>query len=252
MSAAISIYAWSLGWRGHGLIGIFVAVLVGQLSVGWSNDAFDSELDQRVARMEKPTVQGTVTVRVLWIGASCALGASVALSWWVAGWIGGSFHVLSLAMAWLYNTVLSRTAWSWLPYAIAFGALPPFLSIGLDGSWPVTWSLILFPIVGVSAHLANALPDFDADLAAGVNGAVIRLGRRRAALLCWFLLAVGSGILFAAALPGSLLLAAVIAVGYLLALAYASHSSSRSAMFHGLVLAVAVDVVVMVLLTYTT
>ena len=36
-------------------------------------------------------------------------------------------------MAWLYNLRLSRTVWSWLPYAVAFGCAPLFLSLGLDG-----------------------------------------------------------------------------------------------------------------------
>jgi 4-hydroxybenzoate polyprenyltransferase len=249
MSLVITAYAWSVGWRGAGLLGVLVAVLLGQLSVGWSNDAFDGELDRRVGRLDKPTVQGMVRVPVLWACAAGALAASVAMSWWVAGWVGGTFHVVAVLMAWLYNTVLSRTPWSWLPYAIAFTALPPFLSVGLDGTWPPPWALVLFPIIGVSAHLANALPDIDADRAAGVDGLAIRLGARRSAALCWVLLVLGSAILVIVAWPQSRVLSAIVVAGCLAAAALARRGGVRTAVFQGLVLAVVVDVVVIDILT---
>src|SRR5581483_5548065 len=38
-----------------------VAVLCGQLSVGWSNDAIDAPLDTRAARRDKPIANGAVS-----------------------------------------------------------------------------------------------------------------------------------------------------------------------------------------------
>ncbi|MDD2858630.1 MAG: UbiA family prenyltransferase [Candidatus Nanopelagicales bacterium] len=249
MTLVITAYAWSVGWRGAPLVGVLAAVLLGQLSVGWSNDAFDSALDRRVGRLDKPTVQGAVQARKLWGCAVAALAASVVVSWWIAGWQRGSFHVLAVLMAWLYNTVLSRTPWSWLPYAVAFAALPPFLSLGLDGTWPPAWTLVLFPIVGVSAHLANALPDIDSDRAAGVDGLAIRLGARRSAGLCWMLLLLGSGILVIVAWPQSRALSAVVVAGCVAAALLARRRAVRTAVFQGLVVAVIVDVVVIDVLT---
>lgn len=249
MTLVITAYAWSVGWTGLALVGVLAAVLLGQLSVGWSNDAFDAGLDLRAGRQDKPTVQGAVSPQLLWGLAVVALVASIAMSWRVAGWAGGSFHVLAVLMAWLYNTVLSRTPWSWLPYALAFAALPPFLSLGLDGTWPPAWTLVLFPIVGVSAHLANALPDIDADRAAGVDGLAVRLGVRRTAVLCWLLLVIGSIVLVVVAWPTSRILSLLVVVGLVAAAAVASGRSRRAAMFQGLVLAVVIDVVVIDLVT---
>ena len=52
----MTAFAWSLGWRGGDLALVALTVLVGQLSVGWCNDAHDSDLDARAGRAGKPTV----------------------------------------------------------------------------------------------------------------------------------------------------------------------------------------------------
>jgi 4-hydroxybenzoate polyprenyltransferase len=244
----VTALAWSLGWMGIGLIGVFAAVLTGQLSVGWSNDAFDARLDALAVRHSKPTVAGTVTSRTLWWAAALAVTASVALSWLVAGWIGGSFHVLGVLMGWTYNLLLSRTVWSWLPYLIAFGALPPFLTYGLDGTPPPVWLVAAFAIIGVSAHLANALTDIESDTSLGIGGVVGRLGARRATLVGWVLLGVGTAILAGVMLATSPLMAALVMLGFLLAILYAVRSASPSAMFTSLLAVVVLDVVLVLLL----
>ncbi len=249
VSLVITAFAWSLGWSGWPLATVFAAIFLGQLSVGWSNDAFDAALDARVGRASKPTVAQAVSPRALWISATTALAAACVLSWAVAGWLGGSFHVFAILMAWLYNVRLSRTAWSWLPYALAFGAMPAFLSLGLDGEPPTPWSVAVFAIVGVSAHLANALPDVESDRAAGVGGLVVRLGARRSIVLCWVLLAVGSGILAVVTAEVSRWLALLVIVVFLAALVLGSRSQRRAAMFQAIVAMVAVDVAVLVIVT---
>ena len=60
VSLVITAFAWSLGWTDWLLVTVFAAILIGQLSVGWSNDAFDASLDARVGRTSKPTVAQTV------------------------------------------------------------------------------------------------------------------------------------------------------------------------------------------------
>jgi 4-hydroxybenzoate polyprenyltransferase len=55
--------------------------------------------------------------------------------------------------------------------------------------WPQLPMILLFSLVGVIAHLLNALPDIEIDRKAGKGGLVVSLGRRRtlwlaSALIC--------------------------------------------------------------------
>lgn len=219
----ITVLAGGIGWPLWRLPGLLLVVLAGQLSVGWSNDAHDADLDRRAQRLDKPTVQGAISTRLLWRLAILMLIASVAGSWLVAGWVGGSFHVLALIAAWAYNLRLSRTTWSWLAYAVAFGSVPAFLAFGLDGRPPAGWLVLVVGLIGVSAHLANAVPDLDADTRAGVGGVVVRLGSRPALILGWTLLGVSALVLVTVAAqsaalqrtPTSLLPAAFVLIAYL-------------------------------------
>ena len=249
VSLVISAFGWSLGWTGLSLLAVLMTILIGQLSVGWSNDAFDVSLDARIGRTSKPTVAQDVSARALWLAAFTALLIAIASSWVVAGWLGGSFHVFAILMAWLYNIRLSRTAWSWLPYALAFGAMPAFLSFGLNDEPPTLWSVAVFAIIGVSAHLANALPDAESDAAAGMSGAVVALGNRRSVILCWLLLALGSGILVVVSFTASVWLALIIFVAFVLAVILGSRSRHTSAMFYSLIAMVAIDVAALVIVT---
>ena len=244
VTAVMTLFAWNIGWRGTQLALVCLAVLVGQLSVGWSNDAFDATGDARAGRLEKPTVEGVVSVRALWVAAGVALLASSALSWVVAGLVGGSFHVFALAMAWLYNVALSRTVWSWLPYALAFGVMPQFLFVGLDGDLGPWWTVAVFALVAVSAHLANALKDLDTDRSAGIDGLVVRLGARWSTLLCWLLLGTATGLLVVVATAHSAApwTATVLIVGFLAAVLFGSRSRRSSAMFLALLGVALLDV----------
>jgi 4-hydroxybenzoate polyprenyltransferase len=248
VTVLMTLFAWSIGWRGWGLGLASLAVLIGQLSVGWSNDAWDASADARSGRRDKPTVREEVSTRALWCAAGTALTLSSMLSWAVAGWGAGSFHVLALLAAWAYNLRLSRTAWSWLPYAVAFGAMPLFFFVGLTGRPGPWWTVAVFAIVAVSAHLANALPDLDSDRSIGLDGAAIRLGARRAAVLCWVLLGIGTTTLIMVSLASasSPWPPAVLLLGYLGAIAFGSLSTRRNAMFVSLLLVVLLDLLALI------
>jgi 4-hydroxybenzoate polyprenyltransferase len=247
VTIVFTLVAWTLGWRGAPLLGVFVAVLVGQLSVGWSNDAFDAATDLQGDRTNKPTLAYGIRPRSLWIAAFSALALSCVLSWIVAGAIGGTFHVFALAMAWLYNTVLSRTRWSWLPYALAFGAVPAFLTYGFNDQPPQIWMVAIFAIIGVSAHIANALPDIASDQAAGLQGFVISLGPKKAAALCWVLLITGTLILAIVSSESSDWLPIILASTLACAGLYAWKSKSHKAMFSAIIVVVIIEVVVLLL-----
>jgi 4-hydroxybenzoate polyprenyltransferase len=182
------------GVSGRGLSGCAVvgaAVLCGQLSVGWCNDAVDAGRDATAGRTDKPIAAGTAHRAVVAAAAGLSLAVCVPLSL-AAGRLAGTAHLLGVAAAWSYNLGVKRTAASWLPYALGFGLLPAFVTLGLAGRpWPPAWAMAAGALLGVGAHFTNVLPDIDADLAAGVRGLPQRLGRGRTRVLAplWLLAA---------------------------------------------------------------
>jgi len=175
---------------GRGIL-VTTAVLTGQLSIGWSNDYIDAERDRAVLRSDKPVASGVVPPRVAGIAAAVALVLTLALSA-ALGWPGGAAALVVTACGWAYNLGLKASAWSWVPYAIAFGMLPAVATLSASPPrWPATWALAAGALLGVAAHLANVLPDLRDDAATGVRGLPHRLGARVTAL-------AGAGVLLAA------------------------------------------------------
>lgn len=165
------------------------AVLAGQLSVGWCNDWIDAGRDLAVGRADKPVVAGLVSAELLRRAAVLAVAACVVLSM-ATGWVAGLTHLAAVASAWAYNLGLKSTAASWLPYAVSFGLLSVFVVLAVPGdSAPAGWVVAAAALLGVGAHLANALPDLEDDEATGVSGLPHRLGRARAGLLAPVVLA---------------------------------------------------------------
>ncbi|MFE1852602.1 UbiA family prenyltransferase [Streptomyces sp. NPDC059489] len=171
------------------------AVLSGQLSVGWCNDAFDARRDIAAGRRGKPVVDATVSVTEVWVAACVALALCVPLSFACGLW-AGVVHLVGVAAAWAYDLRLKATAWSWVPYAVGFAALPAFVALGLPGQpWPAWWVVTAGALLGVGAHLGDVLPDIPGDLATGVRGFPHRLGPDGVRLLLPVLLAAASAVL---------------------------------------------------------
>jgi 4-hydroxybenzoate polyprenyltransferase len=155
---------------------VTAAVLTGQLSVGWCNDAYDARRDADAGRRGKPAADGTVEARAVWTAAAVALALCVTLSL-ACGTLAGTVHLAAVAAAWLYNLRLKATALSWLPYVVGFGALPAAVALSLPGGpWPRWWTVAAGALLGFAAHLADTLPDIAADRAAGIRGLPHRLG----------------------------------------------------------------------------
>lgn len=167
------------------------AVLVGQLSVGWSNDWFDAERDAAVGRTDKPVVAGVLTRGRLSVAAVVAAVACAALSW-STGVVPGTVHVLAVASAWAYNGGLKGTAWSPAPYVVSFALLPTFLVLAIGATVPM-WLWVTGALLGGGAHLANVLPDLEDDELTGIRGLPHRIGRAASSVLA-------PGLLVAAAL----------------------------------------------------
>ncbi|MEV2212370.1 UbiA family prenyltransferase [Streptomyces sp. NPDC050997] len=195
VTAVVAALAAASGRGGAGTVLIAAAVLTGQLSVGWSNDLIDADRDVAATRHDKPLATGAVSARAVTSATGCALAACVPLSL-ANGWQAGGAHLLGVAAAWCYNLGVKRTAWSWLPYAVAFGLLPAFVTLSLPGTpWPHWWASAGAALLGVGAHAANVLPDIDDDLAANVRGLPQRGGHRGARTLAAAALAAGSAVL---------------------------------------------------------
>lgn len=160
------------------LVLVGLAVLAGQLSVGWSNDLLDEARDRAVARPDKPLATGEVSTRAVRVACALAVLATVVLSF-ACGVAAGLVHLLCVASAWAYNAGLKSTAWSWLPYAVSFGGLTVFVSLaGQPPALPAWWVPVAGALLGVGAHLVNVLPDISDDEATGVRGLPHRIGAR--------------------------------------------------------------------------
>ncbi|MFJ8596904.1 UbiA family prenyltransferase [Streptomyces sp. NPDC093598] len=178
---AVTVFATGLAVAaGRGTAGsaaVAAAVLAGQLSVGWCNDAADARRDAICGRRDKPVATGELPPRAVAVAAGTALGLCVPLSL-LSGAAAGAAHVGMVATGWSYNLLFKRTVLSPLPYAVAFGSLPAFVTLGLPSpSWPAWWAVTAGALLGVGAHLVNVLPDIQDDLATGVRGLPQRLGR---------------------------------------------------------------------------
>jgi 4-hydroxybenzoate polyprenyltransferase len=200
---AVSAFVTAMGVAAHlgskaALLG--AAVLCGQLSVGWSNDAIDAPLDTAAARRDKPIAQGQVSRTVVATCAGIAVLADVPLSLAV-GVRPGLFHLSAVALAWAYNLGLKRTVASPVPYAGAFGLVPVVVAAAKAGSPTPRAALVVAGVTcGIAAHFANTVGDSVEDALTGVRGLPQRLGPARST-------AISGGFIAAAAI------AVLVAVG---------------------------------------
>ncbi len=190
---AVSGFAasWALA-NGLGLlwaVQVFAVGLLGQLSVGWSNDALDAPRDTVAGRRDKPIPAGLVGRRTVAVAAGVAAAACVPASL-TLGALGGGLHLLAVASAWAYNLGLKATLVSPVPYAVSFALLPSVVVRGVSG-----WVSLAAGLLGMAAHFANTVADTDADHATGVRGLPQRIGPHRSLRLTAVLLATAAACL---------------------------------------------------------
>jgi 4-hydroxybenzoate polyprenyltransferase len=194
---------------------VVAAVLAGQLSIGWSNDLIDLSRDRQAGRADKPIASGQVPEALVCACCGVAVVTCVVLSL-ACGLVAGIVHLVCVAAGWAYNLGLKATAWSWLPYAVAFGGLPAFVALA-GGEAPPWWWPVGAALLGVGAHLLNVLPDLDDDAATGVHGLPHRLGRRRLAPVAAAVLVAASAVVLLGATPAPVVAVAAAAVVLVLA-----------------------------------
>ena len=204
--------------RGTGTIWVMLAVLSGQLSVGWNNDYVDRDRDRIGARWTKPIVAGQVSARTVGAGAVLAGIITVPLSL-ASGWPAGAVHLSAVAVAWAYNWRLRDTPASFVPYAVAFALLPAFITLGLPGHpWPPAWATVAAGLMGTGAYFINTLPDLEVDATNGIRGLAHRLGHGGSLLAATLLMGSATAVLAGASggsspLTSFLVAGAVVSVG---------------------------------------
>ncbi len=179
---------------------LMMAVFVGQLSIGISNDAIDADRDRAVGRADKPVARGDVSIRTAWGAAiGCfflALVLSVPLGFGVM-----VAHALALVSAWSYNAGLKATPWSIVPFLITFGIFPSLATLSAsEPELAATWAWLAGGSLGAAIHLTNVLPDLDDDARTGIRGLPHRIGGQGSVWLAAAAVLVGA---FAATLGPS-------------------------------------------------
>lgn len=181
-SLAISVLATLLAAQaapaGIGPVLAGPAMLAGQLSIGWSNDAVDAARDAAAGRIEKPIAAGVIGVRPVWIAACAALVAALATALAISP-LTALILTLIVGAGWAYNLGLKSTPASGLMYVLGFGPIPAYAASTLPGQPLPTWyATTAAALLGLGGHFANVLPDLTADQATGVAGLPQRLGAR--------------------------------------------------------------------------
>jgi 4-hydroxybenzoate polyprenyltransferase len=240
--------AIAAGIHGRSVL-LAVAVLCGQVSVGWSNDAIDAPLDQRAGRTDKPIATGTISRSTVAWCAAVAVVVDLPLSL-ALGWQAGVAHLGAVALAWSYNAGIKRTVLSVLPYTIAFALVPVVVAAMLPGSPAPRLALILAGAgCGAAAHFANTVGDATEDALTGVRGLPQRVGPGRSTVIAGGFVALAVVLVLAAAGATALTVtAAVVDVGIAAALPLAVRGSrSRRLAFRLVIAAVAILVVAFVI-----
>ena len=176
-----------------------VSMFLLQASIGAVNDLVDHPLD-REQKPAKPLPAGLISERLAraWAVLTAALGLVLAVP---SGPAAVGVAGLGLGLGYAYDMRLSRTALSWLPFAVALPLVPVYAWLGATGS--VTPGLgALVPaglLAGAGLGIGNGIVDLERDAPVGKATIAVRIGRNRA----WathagaFGVAIGIAVLFA-------------------------------------------------------
>ena len=185
-------YYW---WEGPAYV-IAFGVFTGQLVVGWSNDLYDFADDLKHNRQNKPLVANVISRSYLmkWLRFMVPF-SFVANLLGPLGFKGGLVYMFGISMGVLYNFYFKYNVFSWLPYALAFAALPSCIVIS-KGINPPIWMWLCGAILGTAAHFINVIKDIEQDSASGIGGAPQRIGKRNSALAAAALTILGAVVIY--------------------------------------------------------
>jgi 4-hydroxybenzoate polyprenyltransferase len=174
---AAATFAHLAGGGAVTAVGAALAMALLQTSIGSVNDLCDLERD-RLGHPEKPLPSGRVGRRAATGYAIVASGSGLVLSA-ALGPLAAGIAAAGLAAGLAYDARLSRTAWSWLPYAVGLPLVPAFGWAAARQQLPAGFPALiaLGSLAGAGLAIANGLADLDADAAAGGGGLALQLGR---------------------------------------------------------------------------
>lgn len=177
-------------WEGPAFV-IAFGVFTGQLVVGWSNDLYDYKDDLMHNRQNKPLVAGVISQSYLkrWLAFMVPF-SFVANLLGPLGFKGGLVYMFGISMGVAYNFYFKFNLFSWLPYALAFAALPSCIAISKNVTPPV-WMWLGGALLGSAAHFINVIKDMDQDRASGIGGTPQRIGKRNSIVVAAVLIALG-------------------------------------------------------------
>ena len=174
----LSLFFASLYWWEGPAIVIAFGVFLGQLVVGWSNDLIDYQDDLKHQRMNKPLVSQSINQKTLLRSLRIVLPLALLVNLFgPLGFIGGGLSIFAIGCAVAYNFYFKFTAFSWLPYGIAFAALPSCMALS-KGYLPPMWMWLGGAFFGVAAHFINVIKDINQDHASGIKGLPQRFGTK--------------------------------------------------------------------------
>ena len=157
-----------------------MGMLCYQFCIGISNDVVDAA-DDAMSKPWKAIPRGVIPRRIAVALAAGLAGAGLLITSGLpfGSWLIG---IAGLACGLAYDVQLKRTAWSWLPFAIAFPLIPAWTFTALDRWEPLLWWVFpLGAVLGFALHLANQAPDVPKEQ--HIRGVAHRLGTERAANL---------------------------------------------------------------------
>jgi 4-hydroxybenzoate polyprenyltransferase len=174
ISFGFGVHYW---WEGPAYV-IAFTVFTGQLVVGWSNDLYDFDDDQKHQRMNKPLVSGGITEKYLrsWLIFMIPFSFLVNI-FGPLGFKGGLLYWLGVGFGVAYNFYFKFNSLSPLPFAVAFAILPSCIAISKDVTPPL-WMWLGGALLGSAAHFINVLKDLDQDRASEIKGLPQIVGKK--------------------------------------------------------------------------
>ena len=203
------LIAQALWWEGPAYV-IAIGVLLGQLIVGWTNDLHDYTDDLKHNRVAKPLVSGLITPKQLRTAIYVVTPLAVVVNLFgPLGLKGGAVYLLGIAFGLAYNFYFKYTPLSPLPYVIAFAALPASIVLAVEETPPL-WMMAAGSLLGVAAHIANVLKDFDEDGLSGIRSFPRIIGERASRLTIAVILVANTILLNSVSPQPALLIVGII------------------------------------------
>lgn len=181
-----------LASNGHPPFLPFILSVLGMVSMQFAissfNDYRDREADAHSTK-PKPIVQGIISPQAA-VLTTCVLTLVMYLCYLPLGLAPTATASAFLLLGFAYDLGVKQTPFSGFMHGLAFPTIPLLAWQIFSRPFPALyWAFPIILLLGVGIHLADAIPDAQADLAAGVRGLTQLLGPAALAV-CWGLFAL--------------------------------------------------------------